>query len=622
MTDESGHNWRRRWTPPVVCAVLLMAFAAISGSAVLTKSATADEPLHAMGAYMRLFHGDFRLNPEDPPLFGYWAMLPHRPNSVSVDTQSYQWQNTLDYLWRQWDFCTVTLYHTPGNDPDAFIARSRVAMVALGLALGVVLACWAWKLAGPVAAVTATVLYALDPNFLGHAPLIKNDVPMTLVLLAVMLACWSVGRRAAWWKVLLLAVLCAAAVNTKFSGLIVGPVVGVALVARALLKRPWLVMGRVLTSRWRKLLLVTMIGVACVGSSVAGIWACYGFRYAPTPDPAARMNMPLIVHAAATARELSETLKRGESPSPQELDSYYHTPFIRLVLFAERHHMLPQAWLAGLLDTHATTMKRSSYLNGQIGRLGWWYYFPLAMLYKTPTATLAAATLALACALVFRRKGGVGLDRWSLVCLVVPFVIYGAAALRSQLNLGLRHVFPLYPLLFLLVAVTVARLASKLPRTTALIGGLLGIGLAVESLAAWPNYIAFFNAPSGGAIGGFKRLGDSNLDWGQDLYLLKQWQARHPDTRLYLSYFGGADPRYYVRFHPLPGNIGLAAPLEPPTAPGVFAVSATNLQGMYLKPLELAIYRQLMATQRPIEVLGGTIYLYEFPGAPATRGVP
>jgi hypothetical protein len=612
MTDETKQNVYRRWIAVGVCALLLITFAALSFAAVSTKSATMDEPLHAAAGFAKRFHADFRVNPEDPPLFQYWAMLPHDAHTLSFDTGSELWKSLVGHLFGQWSWSQAVLYYGSGNDPDLLIHRSRKMMLVLGIALGVVLASWSWKLGGPVAAVSALLAFTFDPGFLGHSPLVKNDVPITLVMLATMFACWSVGRRAAGGNVLLLCGLCAIAVNTKFSGLIVGPIVAITLIARAILKRPWLAMGWVVAGLSRKLLVAALICMACLGSAAIGIWASYGFRFAPTPDPSVRLNMPLFIELAARGRAPSETIRPGVSPSLQEVDSHRHSLFVHGVIFADDHRLLPHAWLAGLLDTHATTMKRTSYLRGQVSRTGWWYYFPLAMLYKTPTATLAAGGLAVLAGLLLRRKGGLGLERWSLICILVPILIYGACALRSHLNLGVRHVFPLYPFFYLLIGVTVARAISKLPKTTTIVACVLGLGLIVETARAFPNYIAFFNTPSGGTIGGFKLLGDSNLDWGQDLLLLQKWQHRHPDTRLYLSYFGGADPAYYLKFGSLPGNATLAGQLEVPREPGVFAISATHLQGMYLDTMHVAIYRELMRAQKPMEILGGTIYLYEF----------
>src|SRR5436190_17376718 len=59
----------------LICAVLLIAFAMVSYAAVLTKSATFDENLHVPAAWAHLRLGDFRVNPEHPPLWKYWAAL-------------------------------------------------------------------------------------------------------------------------------------------------------------------------------------------------------------------------------------------------------------------------------------------------------------------------------------------------------------------------------------------------------------------------------------------------------------------------------------------------------------------------------------------------------------------
>jgi hypothetical protein len=110
-----------------------------------------------------------------------------------------------------------------------------------------------------------------------------------------------------------------------------------------------------------------------------------------------------------------------------------------------------------------------------------------------------------------------------------------------------------------------------------------------------------------------KLLGDSNLDWGQDLPLLAQWQRQHPGVKLYLSYFGSADPEYYgIHADSIAGDYSRPPSAQVvPTKPGVLAISATNLQGMY-RVSENAQYAELLKTKKPREILGGTIYLFDF----------
>ena len=136
--------------------------------------------------------------------------------------------------------------------------------------------------------------------------------------------------------------------------------------------------------------------------------------------------------------------------------------------------------------------------------------------------------------------------------------------------------------------------------------------LVVECFAAWPNYIAFFNIAAGGPRGGLRLLGDSNLDWGQDLKLLARWQAANPNERLYLVYNGSADPTAYgIRYVNAFGAYAFGPRRGPMNEPGVLAISATGLQGLHAVP-EIQPTLDELRRSEPLDVLGGSIYLYRF----------
>ena len=192
----------------------------------------------------------------------------------------------------------------------------------------------------------------------------------------------------------------------------------------------------------------------------------------------------------------------------------------------------------------------------------------------------------------------------------------------SNLDLGIRYALPLYPFLYIVLGGAASFVWSR-GRAARVVIALLGVALAVESFAAFPNYISFFNAPAGGSRGGLRLLGDSNLDWGQDLPALAKWQREHaPDQPLYLAYFGTADPAFYgIRYVNLPGGYRFGPSPRWPDVPGVVAISASVLQGPRLPPALRLMYARI-AQHEPIAVLGGgTVYLYAFDGAataPAT----
>ena len=624
-----------RGAAPAWCALAPLVFGAVALSASRTKSATMDEPLHAVGSYLHVFHRDWRINPEDPPLWNYWAMLPHTRASLRVNFDDPDWARSLLSTDYQTRVTTRTLYQTPDNDGIRFVQRTRALMTLLGVALGWLIAWWAWKLAGPVAAAIAVLLYALDPNFLAHAPLVKNDVAISLLLLAAAMALWGVTRRATWWNVVRLGLLCGAALATKFSGVIIVPLLLFVLGLRAVVRQPWPVLRWDLRHPWSKLVAAAGTLLGCTVLSLLVIWASYGFRYQPTAAASQRLDLAFQIKAAVQNEFF---MQHGRFANEREYPSLPRPLPVRWAAAADRHGLLPHAYVYGFVYTYQTSLVRSAYLMGSVSRTGWWYYFPLAMLFKTPLATIAAfaAALAVVAASIKKVSGTIFWppnpleneakkrfltpfsqdfeNRWGVLCLTVPVGLYGISAMTSNLNLGLRHLLPVYPFLYLLCAVALARArqcSRKLFRPLAVV---LALALAVETFASYPHFIPFFNAA-------FKQhrvklLSDSNLDWGQDLPLLGEWRRRNPHVRLYLCYFGSADPAAYGidDYVNLPPGfwLGPAYQFPSPSSPGVVAISATYLQGNHMQE-ELRRHYAPLRELRPREVLGGSIYLYDYP---------
>jgi hypothetical protein len=352
------------------------------------------------------------------------------------------------------------------------------------------------------------------------------------------------------------------------------------------------------------------------------LWTCYGFRYAATPEPGVRLNTSRFLELTAINELLAGHPDRAVTQ--EELDDWKPGPLVQGIVLAEQYHLLPEAWLNGLLYTHMTTRLQNSFLCGRYSLIGWWYYFPLAMLFKTPVATLLS--IALAFAVLFSCRSNTQdskyeLNRWTLMCLGVPFIMYGVFSLTTNMNLGLRHVLPLYPFLFVVVGAAASRAWMYWKKKACLIFILLASGLILESVASFPNYLSFFNVASGGARGGVRLLGDSNLDWGQDLKLLADWRQKNPDGNLYLCYFGMADPAYYgIDYINLPGGYRYGPPVKFPTGPGIIAISATHLQGIYLDPA-LQSYYEPLRRARPMTVLGGSIYLFDSAVLTGRRGM-
>jgi hypothetical protein len=602
------------------CAALLCLFSQTARRAWRNKSATFDEPTGLVAAWLATHDGDCRCFPEDPPLFNYYVAAGTRADDLKIDRQSSRWDRMLREHSAAWDYCIDVLYHTPGNDPDLLIRRARDRMIVLGILLGMLIAWWAWRLAGPMAAVVALGAYCLDPNFLAHAPLIKNDVPLALALTALMAAVWLLGERATWPRCLAVVLLAAIIPAIKYSGFLGIAILGAALLCRAVMGHDWRILSWTARTRRQRLFAAAVLFAAVIPTSYLIIWAGYRFTFGPTGDPARLFDprqFELICAQGETIRAHGDPLDVSPAQLRDWVSQWQPGVLVRATRWADAHHFLPQGWLMGWLTLYGASITRRSFLCGQLSMAGWWYYFPLAMLFKTPLATLIGLSPAVVLCLRWRqilRRGAA----WPLCAAAAAPVIYLAAAMASPLDLGLRHVLPVYPYLFILLGVMAAMAARRFPRATAAIVCLVGLGLATETYCAYPDFIPFFNIAAGGARGGLELLSDSNLDWGQDLPALAAWQRQHSDRQLYLSYFGTADPRYYgIYYVEIPGTLP-AHPDQttPQNLPKAYAISATTLQGTYLdlsQSDQLKWYR----SHQPTAVLGGSIYVYsEIAGDP------
>ena len=155
-----------------------------------------------------------------------------------------------------------------------------------------------------------------------------------------------------------------------------------------------------------------------------------------------------------------------------------------------------------------------AYLLGRYSGEGWWYYFPLAIVFKTPLPTLLLVGLGLA-----RRQR---VD--TLIFVLLPIVLFLGAGMVGQLNIGLRHVLPIYPFLLITAGAGATRLTAGGWRRHLL--GVLAAAYVVQALWIAPHHLSYFNVLAGGPRNGHRILLDSNYDWGQNDRFLERHVAR------------------------------------------------------------------------------------------------
>jgi hypothetical protein len=157
--------------------------------------------------------------------------------------------------------------------------------------------------------------------------------------------------------------------------------------------------------------------------------------------------------------------------------------------------------------------------------MGGWPHYHLALLaIKTPVAAQLAFLVALVAWLLRRR-----VDATDLL-LLGPALALLAAGATSSLQLGLRHVLVIVPLLQLWLVRTWAPLllGSWRRREVLAAGGLLGVWALGATLALHPFHLAFFNSWTGGPDAAWEVARDSDLDWGQEDFLIADYVAASP----------------------------------------------------------------------------------------------
>jgi hypothetical protein len=318
------------------------------------------------------------------------------------------------------------------------------------------------------------------------------------------------------------------------------------------------------------------------------VWGAYGFRYRPSPDRSFQFEWEAVDH------------------EPRAL--------MQAVRILRDNRMLPESYLYGLALIHQRTRDRASYALGRFSRDGWWWYFPFALLVKTPVAALLLYAWGLG---VLLRRGSGELAR---VChLVVPLAVYWLAVVSTPLNIGVRHLLPALPMMMVLTGGLAARPGDPARRWRGRTLAALLAATAAASVAAAPYFIPFFNLPSRLVFSRQYMLADSNLDWGQDLRRLRRYMDQHGISSLKLSYFGSASPRNLGLAHEVltSANVYLMCEEDLVRArelrPGDWvAISATNLVGASFPEDsrdELAAFR----TMQPVATIGHSIFVYRMP---------
>ena len=463
-----------------ILLALLLIGAATARSAISTRldSFTEDEAYHIAAGVSYVRYGDFRINPEHPPLVKLWigAFLsgtgfqlgPLRRFNDKPDERSF----TEDAVFLK-------------NDPDSVQRRARIGMWILNGLLLLALTLSAERALGRTVALGTLLFLVIDPTVAAHLPVVLTDLPVALTSVTAILLAIRVFRDWVWTDVLVCSVFLGLALAAKHSAPVT--LVGVAIAGLGVAFLQPITTGN--ASRFsRSVKLATML----VGALVV-LWAFYGFRYTESRSGEEVFNRPL-------AQKIFDV----------NAHSY------RLVLTAMyKTHIVPRAYTWGFADTVHAGMEGRMIPQLAFGRFyerkAPWYFFPGTIAVKLPIGLLLLSLLGTALFATGRLP-----NEWNFVSsiLLITMIVFLLVLARGATYAGVRHALPVVVLLGVFGGIAAAfslnARSGKLAICLAFAYLLAGLS-AIPVLRPWE----YFNEFVGGTKNAYKYFSDEGVDGGQ-----------------------------------------------------------------------------------------------------------
>jgi 4-amino-4-deoxy-L-arabinose transferase-like glycosyltransferase len=576
---EPAELARRLWIVLGVAALLAVLVFQLTFS-TRRNSITWDEDDHIYAGYMSWKHADFGLNPEHPPLVKLIATLPllNMPLKVPVlQDRNFKHEAFLggkDFLFK--------------NDADTMLFRVRMAASLFTLLLTLLVFLATKEMFGTGAAFIALTLLVFDPNLLAHGAVVGTDIGISCFMFASVYGFYRYVKAPSTWRLLVVGLAAGLALASKHTGILVFPILLLLAICEVVRGRS--TSGRQAASSiptWQRALqfAVTLVAITVVALTI--LWASYGFRY----------------KARAEGRELNPPLAEFVQGLSRPRD-------VRLLQTVARFHLLPESYIYGLADVRIMSDFYASFLLGKVYPHGVWFYFPVAFSIKSSLSFLIL--LLLAVWTIFTRR----LKAWrEILFLTIPPIFHLIIAMISGMNIGVRHIMPLYIFFSVLIGGAAWKLIEHNRRWAYLIIALL-IFQAVSTSRSYPAYLAYANELWGGPSQTYSLLSDSNSDWGQQLKDVKRYLDRRGTKDCWFIYFaeGVVDTNYYgIPCKPLPttDSLWVNEPANaPPAIDGIVLISAGDLSGFEFGEGSLNPYEQFKSV-RPTEVIDYGVFVYE-----------
>jgi hypothetical protein len=463
----------------VVLALLLVGLG-ILRSAIATRldSFTIDEAYHIAAGITYVRFGDFRVNPEHPPLVKLWVgsivaatgfnTQPLRQFTDKPDERYYAQE--MVYL---------------ANDPDSVQRRARAAMFALN---GLLLLAFSFALRrefNSVVALGTLLVLIVDPTVAAHWPVVMTDLPVALLSAIAIVLAARAFHTWLWVDVAACTAFLGLALTAKHSAPVVLLIVVGVGVCAAILRST----RKAHATRIDRLLKIAVLAAG----ALAILWAAYHFRYAETRTGEEAFNRPIL-----------DKIDDVDTPG-------YHA--VLRAMYVTR--VVPRAYLWGFADTvHAGMEGR---LSPQLifGRIyfvkGPKYFFPAIIAVKLPIGILVLIAIGIGIFFTRRlRPEWISAAELILIATALFFLVLAGGATYA----GVRHAMPVVVLLIIFAGFSIEYAVVSGSRAFQALVALAFLAACVSALPRMRPW-EYFNEFVGGPANAYKLFSDEGVDLGQ-----------------------------------------------------------------------------------------------------------
>ncbi|MBI5079280.1 glycosyltransferase family 39 protein [Candidatus Wolfebacteria bacterium] len=582
----------------ILISFLLMFFAS------LDESITLDEVVHIPAGYSYIKYFDYRLNPEHPPLIKALSALPLLFQKINFSLENKYWR---EEPVNQWSFGSAFFYES-GNDAQKILRLARIAPMFLMLLLIFAVYVWSKELVGRWWGILPAFLVAFSPNFLAHGHHVTFDVGATFGIFITLyfFVKFLVGQSNRY--LIFSGLTFGIAQLMKFSAFILVPIFVCLLVVQRFF------FGNRINS-FKKLFFIFLIGF----SLVCAVYFLFTFNY------------PISKQIFYTQTALGFLNKTGTNANFENCSKINYQEDAKLWMKCSlKKNLLKMSanQFARPFEEYFISVwgvfrqsrlqHEPNYFNGEICDCGRWYYFPEIFFLKEPLSSIIMIFIVF----VFSFWNIIKNFRINLVnflkniaifseihfaefTMIFFVIIYGIYSITSGMNMGIRHILPIVPFIYILTTIGLKKISFSFKREIIFI---LVVLYALETFFVFPYFLSYFNQFGGGVFNGYNYAVHSNYDWGQDLKRLGDWVNKNNINKISVSYYGATTLglTYYVggeveNWEVFPGN---------PKSRGIdwFAVSVHLLKTHPEKYLWLKDIKDL---DYPDYKAGTSIFIYK-----------